>query len=271
MAISVRNEGVKLKHAENTKKKELFSDRKLKVWAWAINPDRKKMEDGSKRFLNTAKKFNIDVELIGIGYEYKRHQNQDRFYVLRDKLKTVSDEQIIVVMDAFDTLINGTENEIINKFLEKKTRILFSAEKAYSYQYLEYKNKFMNANSPYKFINAGTFMGYAKDIKKMNDDCIYTLENNNNYKQAAEMGIMGIWVSDRLNKRNIIKLDTKCDVFWVTTDDYEIFREQSISKNKNIQNIYSKTNPKILHVIGANAMDYRSNDYDNAYQKIIHF
>lgn len=30
LAISVRNEGVKLKHAENTKK-ELFSDRKLKI------------------------------------------------------------------------------------------------------------------------------------------------------------------------------------------------------------------------------------------------
>ena len=270
LAIKVRNENVKLKHAQK-KIIENFNNSNLKIWAWAINPDRKKMEDGSKRFLDTCKKFNIDAELIGIGYEYKRHQNQDRFYVLRDKLNSVKDNQIVVVMDAFDTLMNGTEQEIVNKFLEKNTNILFSAEKAYNYQYMEYKNKFLNDKSPYKYINAGTFMGYAKDLKKMNDDCIYMLENNEKYKNAAEMGLMGIWVSERINNKNLIKLDTNCDIFWVTTDDYEILRNESKLKNKMIKNKNTNTKPCILHVIGGNAEDLRSSDYNNAYLKVINF
>ena len=109
---------------------ECFSGQheKLSVWGWAINPDRNVMEEGSKRFLETCKKHRVDAELIGIGYTHNRHQQQDRFYVLRDKLKGVSDDQIVVVMDAFDTLMNGSQDEILERFKKHDTRILFSAE-----------------------------------------------------------------------------------------------------------------------------------------------
>ena len=74
---------------------------------------------------------------------------QEKVIQLRDFFKKVSPDQIIIVMDSFDTLINGTSKEILRKFKKFKTRILFSAEKQFSWQYeheRHYFEKFLLSN-----------------------------------------------------------------------------------------------------------------------------
>ena len=242
----------------------------LLVWGWAINPDRKKMEEGSKRFLDTSNKYKFNSELIGIGYTIERPQGQDRFYVLRDRLNNVKDDQIVLVMDTFDTLMCGTPNEVLKRFKKENTQILFSAEKAYTFQYMENKHYFENENSDYKYLAAGTYIGYAGAIRKMNDECIYMLENQNNLKKAAEMGIMGLWLGEKIKNTQLCKLDTKCNIFWVTSDDKDHFHS-NIDSNEKINNKVTKTEPIVLHVVGATAIDDRSNYYQKAYEKIMKF
>ena len=257
---------------EPQKNEEYYKKSDLLVWGWAINPDRKKMEKGAEKFLNTAKKFNLNTELIGIGYTYKRHLAQDRFYVLRDFLKKVSPDQIIVVMDSFDTLINGASKEILRKFKKFKTRILFSAETGWTWQYEHEKHNFENEKSPYKYIAAGTYMGYAKDLQQMNNDCIELLENPKAYtkadlKTAAEMGIMGIWVGKYIKDKSKVRLDTNCEIFWVTTHDNDLFEKQL--KNVKITNPNTKTNPLMYHIVGATREKDVIKLYQNIYDKIM--
>jgi len=240
----------------------------LLVWGWAINPDRKKMEDGSKRFLDTSNKFGFNSELIGIGYTLERHQGQDRFYVLRDRLQGVKDNQIVLVMDTFDTLMNGRPDEVLRRFKRKHTRILFSAEKAYTFQYMENQHYFMDELSEYRYLAAGTYIGYAGDIRKMNDDCIRMLEGDDGLKGAAEMGIMGMWLGERIKDRELCRLDSKCDIFWVTSDDSESFHSK-VDSNGKIDNPATGTVPIVFHVVGATAPDPRSDYYQKAYEKIM--
>ena len=124
-------------------------DDKLLVWGWGINRDRKQMEQMSKPFLESAKAWNLDASLIGIGVDYAKwetHVTKDgdgskaghglqRFYVLRDALRGIDKDQIIVVMDTADTLLMGTSQEIIKRFKQLNTKLLISAEEGFTFQY----------------------------------------------------------------------------------------------------------------------------------------
>lgn len=244
---------------------------KLLVWGWAINKDRQKMEAVSKTFLESGKHYSLHTKLIGIGVDYakwdapvvngdgsKAGHGLQRFYVLRDELKNVSPDQIVVVMDTADTLLAGNQDDIIQRFKKLNTRILISAEQKYTYQLMQYKQKYINNNqkTPYKYIAAGTFMGYARDLKKMVDDCIVLCctDKNSDLWNRVEMAVLSAWVHKHLvvdqpkHTKALIRLDTNCDVFWVTTKDHSNFLKNLESPNPTFYNEITKTHPLILHL-----------------------
>lgn len=240
---------------------------KLLVWGWAINKDRKKMEKMARYFLSTARKHKISPELIGIGWEYadwddpvvdgdgsKAGHGLQRFYVLREKLRGLDDDIPILVMDAGDTLINGTGEEILKRFKKFNTQILFSAEAMYTYQYMENKEKYdkMNPRTKYKYIAAGTFIGYAGSLREMVEDCIVKCCTDQESKlyNAIEMNILGIWVHERLEKKKKVQLDIFSKLFWVTSNDADNYLNTLYSKGKQFYNSHTGTYPIIYHLVG---------------------
>jgi len=89
----------------------------MKILVWGIEPDIKTAETKAEYLINTAKYFNIDIELIGIGHTFTNFTN--RLYILQDYLKTANPEEIILVMDGYDTLFNNNLEYALNKFQEK--------------------------------------------------------------------------------------------------------------------------------------------------------
>ena len=270
---------------------ENFSNDDLLVWGWAINKDRKKMEHVSRFFTKSAKHFGIEPKLIGIGVDYapwdapvvdgdgsKAGHGLQRFYVLRDELKNVPDEQIILVMDTADTVIAGSAEEILRRFKKLNTRFLISAEAGFTYQYPRYKKKYdeNNPHNKYKYIAAGTFIGYAKELKKMVEECIVLccVDKDSGAWNTVEMNVLSHWVHKYLipkeskDKQSFVRLDTDCELFWVTTSDDR--ENDSFSRNLDLvtsspnftdksgsqvpedkfYNPLTDTYPIVLHLVG---------------------
>lgn len=269
---------------QNTKSKiDNFQEQHLIVLGWAINKDHKKMKKMSKMFLDTAKKHNVDARLLGLGYDYAKWETPvstpdckgagkglQRFHVLLDYLEkeNLPNDQVIVVMDAADTLVTGTGKEILQEYRKSGADILISAEKFYTYQYPKYRNSYENITpNDYKYINAGTFIGTVKAVREMIEATtkLGCQDKNSGLYGAVEMGVMGAWIADNINETNKIKLDYNNDIFWVTTDDKQVFYDAIDSNDSLIKNSNTDTYPKILHIMGA----YGRDRMKDAYEKIM--
>jgi hypothetical protein len=215
----------------------------MKILVWGIEPDIKTAETKAEYLINTAKYFNIDIELIGIGHTFTNFTN--RLYILQDYLKTANPEEIILVMDGYDTLFNNNLEYALNKFQEKNTKILISSEKIYTYQWGAFQHKFDSIDSDYRYVNAGTYMGYAKDLKLMIDELFEIYQS---HPTNIDQGLLGIWVYNNFEDKQKVQLDTNCDVFWVTSKDWDIIKD--VAESGDIINPLTNTKSFIIHNTG---------------------
>lgn len=256
----------------------------FQVWGWAINQSREKMEKLGKYFLRTSRHYGIQPYLIGIGWKYanwsdpvknKSGKNAgkglQRFYVLDEALRNVKDDTILLVMDIADTMINGTAEDIVRRFRNMNTKLLFSGEKNFIYQHDKYKDKYDKQAGVYKYLAAGTFIGYAKEIKKMVKDCMFMCceddseRNSLLYKKTVEMGIMGAWAYRYLDDPRKVQVDHSANLFWVTTSDCNTSFKKALQKEgKDFYNEETQTIPIILHLV----QGCRDN-MDSIYKKIM--
>jgi hypothetical protein len=217
---------------------------KLKILLWGINENKEFVENMCYNSVNSAKKYNITIEYLGLGIKFKEHKQ--RLNILKNYLPSLDPDTIVLCMDGSDTLFNSDSNLLLSKFMDKQTKIVISAEKNFTYQYSYYKDRFDSILSPYKYVNAGTFMGYAKNILEMINDMIEI-----DKKQSAnDQGLLGIWVYKNIDNIDLVKMDLNCDIFWVTTSDWKTIMNKSFSDNRVIINPFTKTRPCIIHYTG---------------------
>ena len=231
-----------------------------RILIWAIEQDFEVVETKAIHLLDTARKFNISVETLGIGQTFTTFR--DRLHLLQDYLKTIDPEDIVLIMDAYDTLFNSTSEVIFDKFKSKNTRILISAEKMYTYQYHQFLHKYDTIESEYRYVNAGTYMGYAGDVLKMVNELFEVP-----FDSQIDQGLMGIWLYDNFENTEKVQLDTNCDVFWITSGDYFELKDIAEAGNELI-NPYTNTKPSIIHNTG-NAAPVHYETYIAVYKNIM--
>lgn len=236
----------------------------LKVLIWAINESRPLMESMCAKVLHTAHIFGHTPELFGISHKYTTHKA--RIWLLHQYLQSIDPQSIVLWIDGSDTLFNDTPIALLEKFLQKKTRILVSAEKDFCYQYETFRDKFDALSGNYKYVNAGTFMGYAGNLFLMLEEII---DLNATYPNANDQGLLGIWVYQNLHRPAVVQLDQNCEIFWVTTHDWPTLKEVA-EKQKYLFNPNTKQKPIIIHSVGNNHPPHRA-AYDAAYEHLLRF
>lgn len=240
---------------------------KFHIFLWGIAPYYKKIYiyHESKYCLQTADKYSLTPKIIGLGYDGrdgpKSVQSQNRFYVLEEKLKTISNDDIVVVMDSFDTLFCGTQLEIISRFKLFNTQILFSSERCFTYQWPEYKKNYETEIRPYKYLSAGTYIGYAYALRSFLKECI-KMTHKHKFKYGFEMGIMGAYLHENYYQKEKYRFDTNCDLFWVTSKDPLVE-----FKNDTLYNTSTNTHPLILHFVDGNR--HKKSDYIKCFNHIM--
>jgi hypothetical protein len=231
----------------------------MKILVWGIENELIIAKTKASYLIDTANIFGINMEFIGIGETFIGFR--ERLPILQKHLRTVDPKEIIVVMDGYDTLFNNKPEIALERFLAKSTRILISAEKAFTYQYSAYFEKYNQIESPYKFVNAGTYMGYAGDILNMLNTMFEVPYD------GIDQGMIGAWLYDKLDQPEKVQLDTNCDVFWVASGDWNKLKEIAESKNP-IKNPFTDTRPFVIHNTG-NADNSLRQSYEIAYKNIM--
>ena len=75
-------------------------------------------------------------------------------------------------------------------------------------------------------------------------ECINFLENSYGTDRGNDQGIIGKYVYQHMDDSKLIRLDTNCEIFWVTSNDNDNLLKYGT------YNVNTNTNPLILHVIG---------------------
>jgi len=231
----------------------------LLIYLWGISDDEKWIRDNCRWSLDTARKFGLNPQLVGIGYDARHlegyeHKALARFFVLRDLVQPLSHSQIVLIMDGFDTLFLGTARRIVETFRNQTTQILVSAERSYTYQWYEYKSKYDTIASPYRYTAAGTIIGYAGALRHLANTCISYITDG--FGHGNDQGLLGKFIFETFETPSFIRLDTGCELFWVTTLDTEALR------NSPFRNPYTDTSPLILHVVGG------GREYAHVYREV---
>ena len=114
----------------------------------------------SERYLPVLDKMledkGIKLEKLGFGKKYVGHFMKD--LEMLEFLKDKKDDDIVVFVDGFDSLIFADREEIIEKFEKSGKKLLLSVENVRN-SFLTHSYNFQKVLG--KFVNTGLYMGYA--------------------------------------------------------------------------------------------------------------
>jgi hypothetical protein len=154
-------------------------------------------DNGYHNYVKSLKKFKYNYKILGKGVKWEGFV-QTKIKYCYDYLKTLDDNDnlVICVTDVLDMLAIAPPEELYKKFLEFKKPIVIGAEQGYSYLTPSYEPhiKLSPSYRKRKFVNAGFYIGYKKNLCDMYeyilsqdifDDqiCVgkYIYEHQNNY------------------------------------------------------------------------------------------
>jgi len=146
----------------------------------------------------------IQLEILGMNEPY--YGNSTKMFRLREYLNALRDEEIILFVDAFDVLIIADKNTILQKFLKMSVPFVMAAEK-HCWPCEKYINEeYLPCQTPFKYLNTGTYIGYVSHLKKWIDD----LALNIHWCDQAQT--IEHWSRNAENKK-LYHFDCNCELF----------------------------------------------------------
>ncbi len=131
------------------------------------------VDDRMSLLQESCNRNNLTLDVIGNGAEWI--QNVYKIKFLYDYLESdqISDRDVVMVVDAFDVIVAGSEVQILDSFKKNGLDIIFSAEANFylngrfsAFYWRYYPRK---CDTIYHFLNSGSMMGYAGKIRELLD------------------------------------------------------------------------------------------------------
>jgi len=188
-------------------------------------------------------KFNVNVKVLGYGKKWTGFTM--KYDLVSEYIKDLNDEDIIVFLDGFDSLIMKHPENAINKFIKSGYKLLFSKETNIFFGLTDYIFGKCKNN---EIANPGLYIGYVKYLKLF-------LNDMKNIKCKDDQ----VNLNKNCNKYDFINIDT----------DEEILQNVSISE-------FSKYNDKATFVSYPGNLSYNRTikrglfEYGQFFTNIIH-
>jgi len=132
------------------------------------------------RFRKSCSYYNIPYIILGLGDEWKSGEAENgvllepggaqKIHYLREELKSWPDleDHIILFTDSYDVVFNSSPKEILEKFRNFRTEVVFSTEKT-CWPDENLASDYPKSSTEYKYLNSGGFIGYAPKIMEIID------------------------------------------------------------------------------------------------------
>ena len=185
----------------------------------------------SERYLPVLDKQAEDKDMklvkLGMGKKYIGHFMKDLEMIEYLKNPEVEDEDIIVFVDGFDSLLLSGKEETVEKFKSFNCQLLLSVENVGGLSFI-HDAVFQKVKG--KFINTGLYMGYAKYLKEFLEDMY-----SENYNKVSNQKTWASYLERKHDHENIA-LDTNSEIFLnysFTTSNYIKLKDKRIIVNEN--------------------------------------
>ncbi|KAM3922698.1 procollagen-lysine,2-oxoglutarate 5-dioxygenase 1 [Leptodactylus fuscus] len=122
--------------------------------------------DGFRRFKRSAQCFNYKVKVLGREEEW--HGDGQKVRLLKTALEQYVDNEDLVILftESYDVVFASGPTELLKKFKQAKSKVLFSAETvAYPERRLE--PKYPSVFEGKRFLGSAAFIGYASHLHKL--------------------------------------------------------------------------------------------------------
>lgn len=201
------------------------------------------------KLIDSAIENNVNINVNGIGVKWLDFSTKlENFH---NFIENVEDNKIVMCIDAFDVLIFDNAENMKNKFLEFNKPLVFSCE-IHCGPDPDVAKHYPITDEKFKYLNAGTYMGYAWKIKEMlnyiRDSENYNCKTYHTNKQHDKADDQRCLQKYYLNNMNDIALDYKQKIWSVTLgtgrQDYEIV------KYSELFNKITNEQSSILHFNG---------------------
>jgi len=116
----------------------------------------------------SAKRNGFDLKVLGWGKKWTGFTF--KITHIKEYIKTLPDSDIVLFVDAYDVLIIKPKHVIKQRFLNTGAKILIGkdGERLNIFHDMLYRKIFKSCKS--KFINAGVYIGFVKELKEMFDN-----------------------------------------------------------------------------------------------------
>jgi hypothetical protein len=156
------------------------------------------------QLIESCKVHQIELDVLGMGLPYPK--NGVKLLYMIDYLKRWEDDEVILFVDAYDTLILVDKERILEKFLRSERPFIMGAEKNCAPN-PDLAPHFEKGPTPFRFINTGTYIGYVKNIRAW-------LEALHPNAYMCDQYQTALYYLRSLKNRSHFTLDIYCDFFF---------------------------------------------------------
>lgn len=170
--------------------------------------------DGYERFMHSAELFHLDVEVVGMGQEWKGGDivqypgGGHKINLLLPVVEQLKDQNNTVVMfvDSYDVVFTAGADVILERFMDFNCRVVFSAE-GFCWPDQSLATKYPKVGLGKRFLNSGGFMGYAPEL--------YSLMSNHSVEDTADdqLYYTKLYLDQDVRDRLSIRLDHRAHIF----------------------------------------------------------
>ncbi|TFK13688.1 microtubule-associated protein 2 [Platysternon megacephalum] len=169
--------------------------------------------EGFKRFKRSAQFFNYKVQVLGLDEEWRGEDKKaagggQKVRLLKSALKEYADKEdlIILVTESYDVLFASGPAELLKKFKQAKSKVVFSAE-TFIYPDRRLEAKYPPVRDGKRFLGSGGFIGYAPSLNKLVEDW-KGLDND-----SDQLFYTNIFLDPEKRENINITLDQTCRIF----------------------------------------------------------
>ncbi len=199
----------------------------------------------------------IHLDVLGIGQPYKG--NGQKLSYLKRYVEQLPEGDVVMFVDAYDTLVLADKKTIIAKFLAHDCHCIVGGETCFCPQHkIHYRDLVPDAPTKFKYLNSGTIIGYAGFIK----DMLQQIPINESISDQGQL-----WDYHMAHPGELV-VDHHADLF-LTLQSVDIHEVSIDIEGRRIHYIPTDTTPIVVHGNGEGKPFYQ-NMYDKLFRRKFH-
>ncbi|XP_043918973.1 procollagen-lysine,2-oxoglutarate 5-dioxygenase 1 [Protopterus annectens] len=204
--------------------------------------------DGFRRFIRSAKFFNYSIKVLGRGEKWKGENEAktlgggQKVRLLKSALKQYEDKENLIILftDSYDVIFASGPKEILKKFQQAKSKVVFSAETLiYPDRHLE--TKYPPVTNGKRFLSSGGFMGYAPSLSQI------VSEWDGADSDSDQLFYTKVFLDTEKREKIGISLDHRCRIFQNLNGAVDEVVLKFENGRVRARNVDSDTLPVVVH------------------------